>query len=274
MYDFRTPEEREAAAAPDLAKPPALLTAAEVVRAAVEFPSSWVLDTVVPARDEGDGRPVLVIPGFYGTDGLTGRLRGHLRRHGYHVHGWRLGRNVGLTDRLIDGLADRFAEIHARHGQPVSVVGWSFGGLLARWLAHQRPADVRQVLCLGSPWRAEGERTRSTAMFERARATHGLSERARPMVEHLRGPVPVFTTAVWSKTDGVVSWRGCLVDEGPLSENIHVPSSHVGLVANPFALAVVADRLRQDPLAPEPFAWSRCLRESLVGARSAVGATS
>ena len=62
------------------------------------------------------------------------------------------------------------------------VVGWSFGGLLARWLAHERPDAVRRVICLGSPWRPEGEVTRTTAMFERAADKHGLSPRAREIV--------------------------------------------------------------------------------------------
>lgn len=270
MYDFRSTQSGHAPE--ELRKPPALLTLAEPGRALTEFPASWLLDRVLPAPSVGGGRPVLVIPGFYGTDGLTARLRGHLRRLGYHVHGWGLGRNVGLTDDLIDGLEKRFAQVRARHDQPVTVVGWSFGGLLARWLAHEHPDDVRQVLCLGSPWRPEGERTRSTALFERAAATHGLSERAQPMVDRLRGDVPVLTTAVFSRSDGIVNWRSCRLDEGPLTENVAVPCSHVGLVANPLALAVVADRVGQDPRWPEPFDWTRCLRRTLTGSPLPAGA--
>jgi pimeloyl-ACP methyl ester carboxylesterase len=269
MYEFRPPDAE--AASPALAKPHVLLTAAEALRVSVEYPASWVLDALVPARPEGEGRPVLVLPGFYGTDGMTRRLRAHLRRLDYSAHGWRLGRNVGLTDRIVDGLLERFDDLADRHRQPVSLVGWSFGGLLARWLAHQRPEGVRRVVCLGSPWRAEGERTRSTAMFERAAARYGLSLRAREIVEELRGPVPVPCTAIFSKTDGILNWRSCALDEGEGCENITVPSSHVGLVSNPLALAVLADRLAQDPHHPEPFEWSRCLRRSLgVGVTSAV----
>ena len=271
MYDFRTSEEARAGAGA-LDKPSALLTLAEPGRALTELPASWVLDRLLPTRPVGGARPVLVIPGFYGTDALTGRLRGHLRRSGYHVHGWGLGRNVGLTDDLIDGLEARFGDVLARHRQPVTVVGWSFGGLLARWLAHEHPDDVRQVVCLGTPWRPEGERTRSTALFERAAATHGLSDRARPMVARLRGDVPVLTTAVYSRSDGIVNWRSCRLDEGPLTQNVSVPSSHVGLVANPLALAVVADRVGQDPRWPEPFEWSRCLRRYAVGTPVPAGA--
>ena len=69
----------------------------------------------------------------------------------------------------------------------MSVVGWSFGGLLARWLAHQRPDAVRQVVCLGSPWRPEGEHTRTTPMFERSARKHGLSTAPATIVDTLRG---------------------------------------------------------------------------------------
>ncbi len=130
----------------------------------------------------------------------------------------------------------------------MSVVGWSFGGLLARRLAHEYPDRVARIVCLGSPWRAEGERTRATAMFERSRAKHGMSDRALDIITRLREPVPVPVTAVYSRTDGIVPWRGCRVDERlePLAENVEVLSSHVGLVSNPLVLRVVVDRLSRD----------------------------
>lgn len=285
MYDFdhqRTAGSDPAGGSqppPASAKPggtPArALMYAELPRWVAEYGSSRVLDLVAPRRPSGRGRPVLVIPGFSANDQLTGRLRHHLRRHGLTVHGWRQGRNIGLTDTLIDGLADRFEDLVARSDEPISVVGWSFGGLLARWLAHTHPDDVRQVVCLGSPWRAEGERTRATAMFERSRAKHGISDRAVDMVNLLRGPVPVPLTAVWSRTDGIVPWRGCTVDPvdpadsadvaGPVAENVVVPSSHVGLVANPLVLDVVVDRLCQDLDDWRTFSWRSALLAKWLG---------
>ena len=186
----------------------------ELPRVVGELAASHAVDLVAPRRPSGDGRPVLVIPGFQATDGMTGRLRSHLKRHDFRVHGWAQGANIGLTDRRIDGLIDRFEGIRKQYDEPVSVVGWSFGGVLARWLAHTYPGDVRQIVCLGSPWRADGERTRATGMFERSRRKHGMSDRARPMIDLLRGPVPVPCTAVYSKSDGIVPWRGCAVDPG------------------------------------------------------------
>jgi pimeloyl-ACP methyl ester carboxylesterase len=160
---------------------------------------------------------------------------------------------------VLDGALSRFDEVHAESGEPVSLVGHSFGGLIVRWLAHQRPEQVRQVVTLGSPWRPEAEITRTTRMFERSRRVHGLSDRAEEVIDQLRRPMPVFSTAIFSRSDGIVPWRGCALeeDDGVRVENVAVASSHVGLVSNPLALMVLVDRLAQDPLFPEPFSWRR-----------------
>ena len=52
-----------------------------------------------------------------------------------------------------------------------------------------------------------------------------------------------------------------------------MPSSHVGLVSNPLALAALADRLAQDPAHPEPFDWATCLKRSLLGASAPASAS-
>ena len=106
MYDFAHDADPQAAG---YGAPPLLLTAAEAFRFPVELTSSLVSDLVLPPRRTVDGepRPVLVLPGFMADDPLTARLRGHLRRQGYAAHGWGLGRNVGLTDTIVDGLLER-----------------------------------------------------------------------------------------------------------------------------------------------------------------------
>jgi pimeloyl-ACP methyl ester carboxylesterase len=249
-----------------------VLTALEFPRWIGEYTASRVVDLFTRSSNVGAGRPVLVLPGFGASDFMTGRLRAHLRQRGFRVHGWRLGRNIGLTDRLVDGLIERFVEVADQYDEPVSIVGWSFGGLLARRIAHEHPGRVRQIICLSSPWRAEGERTRATAMFERSRVRHGLSDRARDIVHQLREPVPVPTTAIWSRSDGVTSWSGCAVDETTtptIAENIEVPSSHVGMVSSPVVLAVVVNRLLQDPDDWQRFEWRQIRPGVASGLRKA-----
>jgi hypothetical protein len=70
-------------------------------------------------------------------------------------------------------------------------------------------------------------------------------------------------TAIYSRSDGIAPWRACVLDEGERCESVAVPSSHVGLVSNPVALAVLVDRLAQDADDIEPFGWASCLRRSL-----------
>jgi pimeloyl-ACP methyl ester carboxylesterase len=254
MYQFE-----DDAAADRLPVPSWALTLLEPARLSMELSWSLALDALTPGTAVGAGRPVLVLPGFSANDLMTARLRAHLRKHGFTVHGWGLGRNRGLTDEIVERLPARFDEVAAQHEEPVSLVGWSFGGLLARWLAHERPEQVRQVVCLGSPWRREGEVTRTTPLFHRAAERHGVSEHARDIVDLLRGPLPVPLTVIYSRSDGFVHWRGCAAD-GERTENISVPSSHTGLTSNPLALAVLTDRLGQpDPTHPTPFTWRRLL---------------
>jgi hypothetical protein len=57
--------------------------------------------------------------------------------------------------------------------------------------------------------------------------------------------LPVPSTSIYSRTDGVVRWQTCLDVADDRHENVEVIASHVGLGFNPAALFVIADRLRQ-----------------------------
>ena len=57
--------------------------------------------------------------------------------------------------------------------------------------------------------------------------------------------MPVPTTAIYSRTDGIVRWHTCIDEVGPEHENVEVRGSHSGLGHNPTVLAVIGDRLAQ-----------------------------
>ncbi len=63
----------------------------------------------------------------------------------------------------------------------------------------------------------------------------------------------VPTTSIYSRTDGITSWRCCLTEETDHSENIEVYGSHCGLGVNPSVLHVIADRLAQPEGEWRPF---------------------
>jgi pimeloyl-ACP methyl ester carboxylesterase len=207
----------------------------------------------------GDGHPVLVLPGFTASDTSTRALRRTLRSWGYFAHGWRLGRNLGPTDEVIDGLDERVESLAERHQQPISLVGWSLGGIYAREAARQKATLVRGVITLGSPFRlSESHDSNAAGMYERLSALHSTRDEVRNRLpETERTPLTVPCTNIFSRTDGVVDWRSCLDEPGALRENIEVYGSHCGLGHNPMALAVIADRLALPAGQWRPFGWQR-----------------
>src|SRR5438270_3419528 len=128
-----------------------------------------------------DGHPVLVLPGFTASDVSTRVLRGYLRDLGYHVHAWRLGRNLGPNRETIDGLRRRVRELADRHQQPMSVVGWSLGGIYAREIARTTPRGVRMVITMGSPIRLRDRRASNAGpLFDTVRAGAADYRRSDP----------------------------------------------------------------------------------------------
>jgi pimeloyl-ACP methyl ester carboxylesterase len=156
-----------------------------------------------------------------------------------------------MRDRL-DSLADR-------HGRPVTLVGWSLGGIFARDLARRTPGSVRQVITLGSPFRmASTDQSRAHRTFERYSHLH-VAPLALPL-EGDRGPLPVPSTSIWSRYDGIVHWQACRETPGARAENIAVHASHLGLGHHPAVLYAVADRLAQPDGTWRPFRAPLALR--------------
>jgi pimeloyl-ACP methyl ester carboxylesterase len=207
----------------------------------------------------GDGHPVLVLPGLLADDISTRTLRAVLRRLGYDAQGWGLGRNIGPTAACVNGTRDLLAHLTDKHQRPVSLIGWSLGGIFARDLARQSPESVRQVITLGSPFRlARNSQSRATKVFDRFSHLH-VEHRTLPL-ESESIPLTVPATSIYSHYDGIVHWQTCLNTPGERCENIAVMASHLGLGHHPASIWAVADRLAQREGAWTPFRAPRFLR--------------
>jgi pimeloyl-ACP methyl ester carboxylesterase len=198
-----------------------------------------------------DGHPVLVFPGLAASDISTAPLRAFLRRRGHWTHAWKQGFNFGPRNGVLRGCRDRLQRLADRHGRPVSLIGWSLGGVYARELAKEMPQHVRCVITLGSPFAGHPRDTNAWRVYE---LVSGQSVHDHAALRHqLREAPPVPTTSIFSRPDGVVAWHCSVNDVLPHTENVEVVASHVGMGMNPLALYVVADRLRQDPQAWQRF---------------------
>ena len=266
---------------PDLraAKPPRLSLLALEQRALVELGAFAASSPILRLLGRGDHHPVLVLPGFTASDNSTLPLRWVLRSQGYWVHGWRLGRNLGPTPEIVGGIVERLTSVHSRHGRKVSLIGWSLGGVYARYLARALPHMVRQVITLGSPFRATPtDRSNASRLYEALRGQHVEPPPEAFIPEHERPALTVPSTAIYTRTDGVVAWHVCIDEAGDLRENIEVIGSHSGLGHNPAVIIAVADRLAlpegewrpfrppfgTNRMYPKPVAWEPHYREAAI----------
>jgi pimeloyl-ACP methyl ester carboxylesterase len=200
--------------------------------------SALLRDPVFRGRGvpRGDGRPVLLVPGFLSGDWSLRVLHGWLQRIGYTAYLSGIYLNVRHSEHMLAGLRHRLAEVQALHGSKVSLVGHSRGGLLAKVLSQRRPDSVEQVIALGSPLADQldiAPITQAAVGVVRVANEIGLGRRIRAegrFAYDLRQPPVVPTTSIYTRSDDVVNFRSCVRPDIPA---IAVWGSHNGLVINP-----------------------------------------
>lgn len=113
---------------------------------------------------QGDGRAVIVLPGFLASDVATSRLRTSLTGAGFRAHGWGLGRNFGVKADMFERLDRHLDTLNL--DQPVTLIGWSLGGLIAREYAKYAPDRVRKVITLGTPFSGDMRANNAWRLYE------------------------------------------------------------------------------------------------------------
>jgi pimeloyl-ACP methyl ester carboxylesterase len=200
--------------------------------------SALIRDPVFRGRGvpAGDGRPVLLVPGFLAGDWTLRVMHAWLGRIGYRSYLSGILLNVQHSEKLIGGLRRRVVEIEKETGSRVSLVGHSRGGLLSKVLAQRRPRDVEQVIALGAPladWTDLAALTHHAVGFVRTanELAYGRRLNAEGRFTYDLKLTPVVpTTSIYTRTDDVVNFRSCLRPDIPA---LPVWGSHNGLVVNP-----------------------------------------
>lgn len=222
------------------------------VEAAALFRSSVWRGGGVP---DGQGRPVLLIPGFMAGDGSMSTMTRWLRENGYRTHRAGIRANVGCSEEYLTRLELRLSELAELTGQRVAIIGQSRGGVFARVLGARRPDLVGGIVTLGAPTVRQLSAHpfvlaqvlvvgalgtgKVPGMFRVSCLRGACCERFRA---DLAGPFPaaVGYTALYSKTDGVVDWHACL---DPAANQVEVRASHLGMGLNAEVYAEVGNAL-------------------------------
>ena len=231
----RTPAEAPPKLAMLLEWPRAALTVAEL---ALFWPRA-------KAR-QGDGRPVLCLPGLFNSDRSNFAMRAWLNALGYRAYGWQLGRNFGVrtvgagNERLID----RIRQIHDETGEKVTLIGVSLGGIMSRIAAHRHPELVRQVITVSSPFAGPPTATNVWRAFERLSGEKISDPAVAARLAEAAQPLPMPSTAIWSRSDGLVNGLICREEEGAACRAVEVRSSHLFVQLKPAVLRAIAEALR------------------------------
>ena len=210
---------------------------------------------------QGDGHPVLLLPGFMADEKSLIVLKLFLQSKGYEVHTWGLGRNLGFRSKHASALPQKIRYLHHITGRKVSLVGWSLGGVFSLYGAESTLECVRSIITLGSPVSVDAIGSQSPPAVKAlyrlishrlGAAAHVMQPRAKTLREQRRLAVP--TSCLYSLGDGVVPPQEATIDGDPaFHEHIQVPGSHLGLGFNGIVLAIVADRLAQPEGVWQPF---------------------
>jgi triacylglycerol lipase len=220
-----------------------------------------VVDPVFHGRGvpRGDGRPVVLIPGFLAGDSSLSVMAGWLDRMGYRAHASGIVLNVDCSDRALKRLEVRVERCVDRTGAKAALIGHSRGGHFAKALAHRRPDLVCSVVSMGAGLDDPFDISRPThGALALVRAVHSRTTDRRPrhgclttgcacdFRRHYAAPFPedIPLTSIYSRGDGVVRWRACTV---PYARNVEVTGSHIGLAFNRKAYRAVAEALSACP---------------------------
>lgn len=205
----------------------------------------------------GSGSPVLMLPGFGAHDASLWPLGLVMKAKSHDPYDWKQGINLGPRFRPLENAEKVLQDIYEETGQPVTLIGQSLGGAYSMALASRNPEMVERIVTLGSPINPKV----LTQLDELVSGTvrkffDGLNPPDHPdVLEFMEASMDFIarqdelgipSTSVYSNGDGIVGMAAAInPNESPISENIQVHGSHVGMGLNPITQAVVLNRAAQ-----------------------------
>lgn len=197
-----------------------------------------LMPATIERRSVGHGRPVMVIPGFLASDHSTTILRRTLEANGYRAYGWGLGMNLGARRDLFERMESQLHRA-AKKG-PVTLIGWSLGGLYAREIAKRQPDRVARVITLGSPFSGDARANNAWRLYEMIN-DHKVD--SPPMDVRVAEKPPVPTIAFWSRRDGIVAPACARGEPHECDRSVELDCTHMGFMSEARAIQAVLEAL-------------------------------
>ena len=218
--------------------------------------------------------PVVLLPGFASDERYLWPLQLFLKSKGIRAEGWGLGLNLagsnlqheledisegwnvepyegyspetykgeGGVPYLCDLATDRILERTEELGGPVTLVGWSLGGYIAREVARDLPEQVAHVVTMGSPVIGGPKYTRAASLFKKKGYNLDWieSESAKRDAVPIKQPI----TSIVSKADGIVDWRAAIDNVSPNVVHHYVKTQHLGMGFSKEVWQITLDSIR------------------------------
>lgn len=227
-------------------KTPRWYEVAAEARVGLELLNGWRqksrLLSGLPRGDvDGIAHPVMLLPGYGTSERAMTLLATRLRALGYAVEHWGQGKNHGAVHKLVPPLKARIGEWSAALGRPVTLVGWSLGGYIARELARDMPAQIAGVIALGSPVVGGPKYTLTAKQY--VKMGFDLDAIERDIAARDSVPIQCPMTLIFSRVDGIVSWPATIDRVTPHARHIEAHSSHLGMVFSASVFRLIAQAL-------------------------------
>lgn len=226
-----------------LPKRPSKLNTLKELRAPFEWLSAIKNKSRLSDLPKGDQRLIILVPGYGASERSMRPLSKFLKSLDYKVFDWGHGRNKGHIEQDTALLASTVESIRKKHSlEPVTLIGWSLGGVLSREVARLYPESVNEVITMGTPLIGGPKYTVLSNRYAKSKSLD-LDQYEKEIhainIQGITQPI----TVIYSKTDGIVGWQATQDNYNPQARNIEVSCSHLGMGVNSKVWEIIANTL-------------------------------
>ncbi len=190
---------------------------------------------------DGDGRPIMLLPGYGSSPRAMYPLARFLRSKNYHVAHWGLGTNRGEIYDYVELIGER---LKAEAAEPVTLIGWSLGGVVAREVARIYEPHVREIITMATPVIGGPKYTVVGNRFAKQQDIDlDVYEEYVHAINSIGLKQPI--TAFYTKRDGIVGWQAAVDTYNPQTRNIEVDTTHLGIGVHAKVWIEIAETLAE-----------------------------